>query len=227
MRALVIEHEADAPGGLVSDWLSARGAELDVYRIAVEDRDPDPRAYDLIVALGSECAAFDDTVPWIARERRMLRAAADADVPVLGICFGGQLLAQALGGTAARADRPEIGWVEIESRDPSLVGQGPWLTWHSDRFTPPPGATLLADGAAGPQAFSIGRSLGIQFHPEVTPAIVADWVAGGAAELEREGIDPDRLLAESRERDGANRARAGALLDGFFDRIARIDGAAG
>jgi len=226
MRALLIEHEPDIPGGLVDDWLAGRDAVADVHRIAADSPDPDPRVYDVVVTLGSEAAAFDDAVPWIAREQRLLRGAFEAGVPILGICFGSQLLARALGGRAVRAEQAEIGWMPIESRDPSLVPTGPWLQWHHDTFTVPAGATLLAHSPAGPQAYTIGRSLGVQFHPEVTPAIVADWVAGSRAELEREGVNPDRLAADARERDADNRARALALFDTFLDRVAQIDAAA-
>jgi GMP synthase-like glutamine amidotransferase len=226
MRALVIEHEPDVSAGLVGEWLSARGAEADLLRVATDDRDPDPRDYDLIVTLGSEVAAFDDGVPWISREMRLLREAFEADVPMLGICFGSQILARALGGHGLRAERAEIGWMAIESSDPSLVPAGPWLEWHHDTFTAPAGATVFAHSPAGPQAYTIGRSLGVQFHPEVTPEIVADWVAGSRDELDRERVDADRMLADARELDADNRARAIALFDAFFDRVARIGTAA-
>lgn len=226
MRALVIEHEPDIPGGLVDEWLAARGTAVDLHPIATENPGPDPRAYDLIVTLGSACAAFDDGVPWISRELRLLREAFEADVPVLGICFGGQILARALGGQALRAERSEIGWIAIESSDPSLVPAGPWLQWHHDTFTAPDGATVLAHSPAGPQAYTIGRSLGVQFHPEVTPEIVADWVAGSRDELDRERVDADRMLADARALDADNRVRAIALFDAFFDRVARIGTAA-
>ena len=222
----MIEHEPDVPGGLVDEWLSGRGAEADLYRIATNAGNRDPRHYDLIVTLGSEAAAYDDTVPWIGREQRLLHDAFEAGVPVLGVCFGSQLLARALGGRALRAERPEIGWMAIDSRDPSLVPAGPWLQWHHDTFTVPAGATLLAESPAGPQAYAIGRSLGVKFHPEVTPQIVAGWVAGSGDELDREGVDADRLLADSRELDRDNRARAVALFDAFLARVARIGAAA-
>jgi GMP synthase-like glutamine amidotransferase len=222
MRALVIEHEPDVPAGLVDEWLAARGAEVDLFRIAGDARDSDPRAYDLIVTLGSEAAAYDDALPWIGREQRLLRDAFDADVPVLGICFGSQSLARALGGRARRADRTEIGWIAIESSDPLVVPAGPWLQWHRDTFTPPAGAAVLAHSPAGPQAYTIGRSLGVQFHPEVTPEIVRDWVAGARDELDRERVDADRMLADARALDADNRARAIALFDAFADDVAGI-----
>ncbi len=222
MRALVIQHGEDGPGGHVSDWLAAHDARVEVFRIDVDGGDRDPGAYDLIVSLGSERAAYDDTVPWVPRELRILAAAADADVPVLGICFGSQLLARALGGEAMRAEKAEIGWVSIEVLEPSLVGEGPWLQWHYDTFTLPSAAKLLAESPAGPQAYTAGRSLGVQFHPEVTAEIVASWVSQDGDALRREGLDPARVLAETRERDAENRARALQLMDLFVDQVAGI-----
>jgi len=224
LRALVIQHGEAGPGGHVSDWLSAHDARLDVFRIDVDDGDRDPGDYDLIVSLGSEQPADDDTVPWVPRELRILVAAADADVPVLGICFGSQLLARALGGEVMRADRSEIGWLPIHSRDPSLVAEGPWLQWHYDTFTLPSGAKLLAESPAGPQAFAAGRSLGVQFHPEVTAEVIASWISQDGDALRGQGLDPARVLAETRERDAENRARALRLMDVFVDRVAGISG---
>src|SRR5262249_12561878 len=115
LRALVIQHEQPTPGGYVHQWLDERGADQDVYRIDEEARNPDPRDYDLVVSLGSEFAAFDDTIPWIERERRLLGTAAGADVPMLGVCFGGQLLARVLGGETFRSERSEIGWLPVRT----------------------------------------------------------------------------------------------------------------
>jgi GMP synthase-like glutamine amidotransferase len=224
VRALVILHEEDAPGGLVSAWLSERGADEDDYLISADGRSdgrgPDPRAYDLVVSLGSEMSAYDDTVPWVGREQALLRDAVRADVPVLGICFGSQILARALGGQALRAQQPEIGWVLVHTREPGLVAEGPWFQWHYDTFTPPAGAVLLADSPAGPQAYTIGRSLGVQFHPEVTGGIVEEWVSLGGEKLARDGVDADRLLAETRRREADNRTRTWRLMDAFVDRMA-------
>ena len=224
MRALIVQHGEDGPGGHVSDWLAAHDARVELFRIDIDESERDPRAYDLIVPLGSEAAAYDDTVSWVPRELGLLREAAAADVPVFGICFGAQLLARALGGVAMRARRAEIGWVPIRTRDPSLIAEGPWLQWHYDTFTLPPGSTLLADSAAGPQAYTVGRSLGVQFHPEVSADIVAMWVTEDGDALRRQGLDPDGLLAESREREAANRSRAWRLMDAFAEGVAGVSG---
>jgi GMP synthase-like glutamine amidotransferase len=222
MRALVIQHDDNAPAGRVSEWLEARGAGQDVWLIGRDERDRDPLAYELIVSLGSDHAAYDDTVPWLGRELVLLRDAFEAGVPVLGICFGSQALARALGGRAMRAPSAEIGWMAVRTREPELVPAGPWLEWHYDTFAPPPGAVRLADSPAGPQGYTIGRSLGVQFHPEVTADIVADWIARGAGRLARAGVDPDRFLAETHERDEKNRERARGLLDAFWARVAGL-----
>lgn len=223
MRALVIQYDADAPAGLVSAWLRDRGVEEETYLVSADRAPvPDPRAYDLIVPLGSEAAAYDDTVPWLADQLSFVRRAADAEIAVLGICFGSQLLARALGGEAKRNMRPEIGWVSISTDDPDLVAEGPWLEWHYDTFTLPPGATLIAESDAGPQAYTISRSLGVQFHPEVTLEIVGDWVRDGRDQLERARLDPGRLLAETREQDAGNRERARRLFDTFIERVAGV-----
>lgn len=220
LRALVVEHERPTPAGLVDLWLDERGADVDLLRIDVEEREVDPRDYSLVVSLGSELAAYDDSIPWIEREKRLLREAARADVPVLGICFGGQLLARVLGGDAYRAPVSEIGWLPVGSRDPGLLPEGPWFQWHFDTFAPPPGARLLAENEAGAQAFVVGRSLAVQFHPEVTPEIMDDWVRVYRHELDAEGVDPDGLLEETERLAGLTRQSSFRLFDSYLDRVA-------
>ncbi len=222
LRALIIQHEQPTPGGYVHQWLEERDAEQDVYRIDVEEREVDPRDYQMIVSLGSEFAAFDDSVPWLDREKRLLERAAAEDVPVLGICFGGQLLARVLGGSSFRGEQSEIGWLPVRTEDPALVAEGPWFQWHFDTFTVPPGARLIANSDVGPQAYTIGRSLGLQFHPEVTPEIMDSWVAVYRHELDREGVDPDQLLEDTHRRAGASRAAAWRLFDSFLARTGGV-----
>jgi GMP synthase-like glutamine amidotransferase len=222
LRALIVQHEQPTPGGYVHQWLEERGAEQDIYRIDIEDREVDPREYGMIVSLGSEFAAFDDSIPWLEKEKALLLGAAEADVPVLGICFGGQLLARLLGGRSYRGEIAEIGWLPVRSSERSLVSDGPWFQWHFDTFTTPPGARLIADSVAGPQAYTIGRSMGVQFHPEVTPEIMDSWVAVYRHELDQEGVDPDRLLTETYDRADATRAAAWRLFDGFLARARQI-----
>lgn len=222
LAALVVQHEQPTPGGYVHQWLEDRGAEQDVYRIDIEDREVGAADYDLIVSLGSEFAAFDDSIPWLDREKRLLLDAADHDIPVLGICFGGQLLARVLGGSSIKGEQSEIGWLPVRSTDHELVPEGPWFQWHFDTFTPPPGARLIADSEVGPQAYLIDRSLGLQFHPEVTPQIMDAWVKAYRHELDQEGVDPDGLLEETNRLASRSRDAAWRLFDGFLERVANI-----
>lgn len=221
-RALVIQHERPTPPGLIEPWLRERGAEVEILRIDEEDpHDLNPRDYGLIVSLGSEFPAYEDSITWISHEIDLLQAATDADVPILGVCFGGQLLARTLGGEVFRSEQEEIGWLPVETNDADLVSDGPWFQWHFDTFTVPPGALVLAETSVGPQAFSIGRSLGVQFHPEVTPEIMDAWVRAYRHELDEHGVDPDRLLEETHERSESARTTSLNLFDRFLERVAR------
>ena len=222
LRALILQHEEPTPPGLVTEWLDEHDAEVHELRIDLEDREVDPAGYDLIVSLGSEFAAYDDARPFVPRESRLMRRAVDADVPVLGLCFGGQMLARVLGAEVFRGSDSEIGWLPVRTRDPELVPEGPWFQWHFDTFSAPPGASVIAESDAGPQAFVAGRSLGLQFHPEVTPEIMDDWVRVYRHELDAEGVDPDALLEETRRRAQESRRASWQLLERFMDTIARL-----
>jgi GMP synthase-like glutamine amidotransferase len=223
LRALVVQHEEPTPPGHVTGWLAELDATVDTFRIDLDDRVVDPTRYDLIVSLGSEFAAFDDTKPFVPREADLMRRAVDADVPILGLCFGGQMLARVLGANVYRSQDSEIGWLPVRSTDPDLVPEGPWFQWHFDTFTPPPGATVIAESDVGPQAFVAGRSLGLQFHPEVTDGIMDDWVRTYRHELDADGVDPDALLEETRRRASDNHRNARQLMDRFLSDVAHLE----
>jgi len=222
LKALIVQHEEPTPPGLLLEWLDQQKAQVEILRIDLEERVPDAREYDLIASLGSEFPAFDDSVPFIHRESDLIRQAAADDVPFLGLCFGCQLMARVLGGKSYRSDRSEIGWLPVRTKDPELIDEGPWFQWHFDTFSLPPGAKLLADTAVGPQAYMIGRSLGLQFHPEVTPEIMDSWVKSYRHELDGDGVDPDALLEETRRRAPEVHRRTMRLFNRFLNGIARI-----
>jgi GMP synthase-like glutamine amidotransferase len=221
-RALVIQHEEPTPPGLVSEWLTERRFGIETLRIDEQDpHDLDPGDYGLIVSLGSEFPAYDDSIRWIDHEADLFREAVDRDVPILGLCFGGQLLARVLGGRVFPAEREEIGWLPVRTRDPELIPDGPWFQWHFDAFASPPGSQVIATTDVGDQAYVVGRNLGVQFHPEVTPEIMDSWVHTYSHELEEHGVDPEGLLRETHERREATRATAWKLFDRFLEHIAR------
>ena len=223
---LFVRNDPTAPEALLGEVFDECGFGVSTFDVSTVDVStvefPDPARYDVIVPLGARWAAYDDSLPWIGAEMDMMRRALDCGVGVLGICFSGQLLARALGGTVARSPRPEIGWHEVQSSRTDLVPDGPWFQWHFDRLTPPPGAVEVARSDCATQAFLLGRALGLQFHPEVDAALVERWIAEDAdGDVPRLGIPAPELRARTAAEvdDAARRLR---LLVGGF--LALLDG---
>jgi GMP synthase-like glutamine amidotransferase len=162
------------------------------------------------------------TIPWISDEIEYARSLISLGVPTLGICFGGQMLAAAVGGSVSRAPVPEIGWLSVASDEPALIDAGPWCSWHFDRFTLPAHVPVVARTALANQAFVSGRALGLQFHPEVTDAVLEAWLgSGGSAELAELGVDPQALIDQSRTLADGAAARAHGLVRRFLFDVAR------
>jgi GMP synthase-like glutamine amidotransferase len=216
LRVIVVRHHAIDGAGFIADAFAARGAELSVHLFPADGPLPPLDGADHVVVLGAVWSVYDQQAigHWIGDELAWLRAADAAGVPVLGICFGAQALTAALGGRVEAAPRQEIGWTAVETLDPGLVEAGPWLEFHGDQCLLPAGARLLARTPVCAQAFAIGRHLGVQFHPEVDAAQVSRWLDdGGRAEAEREGVDPVRLLEQSRAQEPEAARRAARLVD--------------
>jgi GMP synthase-like glutamine amidotransferase len=232
MRALVVTHDHVSPVGPIGEQLVRRGYTLEHHLVVpaerfespdVEPDFPDFTTYDAVVVMGATWSVYDDATigSWVHDELKQLEAADAAGVAVLGICFGGQLLAQAHGGSVERAERHELGWTQVDSNDETLVASGPWFQWHLDRWTTPPDARLVASNAAAPQAFVLRHNLAVQFHPELTPDSLQGWLANGGAAFARAlGVDPEDLVAETARLAEANRERAHRLVDAFLDHIA-------
>jgi len=225
-RALVIEHDESGPAAGVGERLVEHGYQLDVFRVLDDQADPvctkaypDATSYDVLVVTGSPWSVTDtDSIgSWIGREIEMVRTAHDTGVAVLGLCFGGQVLSTALGGEVRRVDTPEFGWHEVDTDLPDAIAPGPWFEWHYDGFTVPDGATEIARTAVSPQAFRIGRSVGTQFHPEITTEIVNLWISMDERALRAHGVDPAVMAARTEEEAVDNRARSDALVDWFLD----------
>jgi GMP synthase-like glutamine amidotransferase len=225
-RALVIEHDESGPAAGVGERLVEHGYQLDVFRVLDDQTDPvctkaypDATSYDVLVVTGSPWSVTDtDSIgSWIGREIEMVRTAHDTGVAVLGLCFGGQVLSTALGGEVRRVDTPEFGWHEVDTDLPDAIAPGPWFEWHYDGFTVPEGATEIARTAVSPQAFRAGRSVGTQFHPEITVEIVNLWISMDERALRAHGVDPAVMAARTEEEAVDNRARSDALVDWFLD----------
>jgi GMP synthase-like glutamine amidotransferase len=231
-QVLFVHNEPLATEALLGEAFTECGYDVATFTVVPAERIndpvgdvtfPDPTAYDVIVPLGARWPVYDEALrqTWVGTEMQMLRDAADAGVPTLGICFGGQLLAQAFGGSVARSTRPEIGWYDVDSDDEDLIPGGKWFEWHFDTWTTPPGATELARTANASQAFVLGRSLGLQFHPEVDHDLLDGWLSDDPnGEVASVGLTHDelRLATQQFEEDAARRIRR--LVRGFLSRVA-------
>ena len=232
-RALFIEHDYVSLGGPVWRAFEKRGYEIERFLIVPKDKFyepnvvvefPDFNKFDVIVPMGAPYGAYEDARigNWLLPEIEKLRNAHNAGIPILGICFGGQVMARALGGSVARSPKAELGWYEIESDDPSLISKGPWFEYHWDRWQNPPGAKEIARSSIATQAFVMGRTLGLQFHPEIDPEVLEEWLAmdGGCAEVESEGVDVAELRARTKAEAAGSEVRADDLVEKFLTRVA-------
>lgn len=219
-RILVVEHAVCELPGVIGERALELGFELEELRIDGSVEFPSAEAFDVVVSLGSVESVTDPSVPWVEPEAAMLRQAVAAGVPVLGICFGGQLLAHVLGGEVRRLLEPEFGWRDIDTDDAALVPPGPWLLWHEDAFSVPPGARELARNDLCSQAFVVGPHLGVQFHPEATVEIVVGWVDDALARGDRLGDRGPQLIEATQRHAERSADMARRLFDAFLDRVA-------
>ena len=215
MRILAIVHQRDAGPGVFAEVIRGAGGQLDEWTLAERPQPPaDPLGYDGVLVLGGAMNVDEgERHGWIAEEERLLRELLEREVPVLGLCLGGQLLAAAAGAEPRRASRPEIGWHGVEvnagGRDDPLLGplapSFEAFQWHSYEFPLPPGAIALARSEVCLQACRIGeRNWALQFHPEVSRADALHWV-------DAYEVDPDAV------RIGIDAAVLGPETEGKID----------
>jgi GMP synthase-like glutamine amidotransferase len=234
VRVLAIGHQRDAGPGVFAEAAAEQGADLDVWWVAETEEPPaDPRRYDAVMVFGGAMHADQEEAhPWLRAEKELLADLLGRDTPVLGVCLGTQLLAEAAGAPARRASRPEIGWHEVElmpeaASDPVMSGlpdRFEALGWHSYEAPLPPGAQPLAHSPVCLQAYRTGeRAWGIQFHAEVSAEDAERWIRDYEADPDAVaiGLDPDAFLAATRRRIGAWNDLGRALCRRFLAEAAR------
>jgi GMP synthase (glutamine-hydrolysing) len=219
-RILFVTHEKTACAGRVGEVLRGRGYATAICRPFQGETLPPAGEFDGVVVFGGRMSANDEHLDFIRAELEWIPTVLAHGTPYLGICLGGQLLARALGARVTRhpGGLHEIGYARIRA---AAAAQDLFpaamhvYQWHNEGFDIARGAELLAAGEVfAHQAFRYGGAVGVQFHPEVTPSIVARWTEA----------DPDLLRPEAQPRAQqvavapTHDPVVGRWLDGFFDR---------
>jgi GMP synthase (glutamine-hydrolysing) len=205
LRVLAVVHHRNAAAGVFAD-----GGHEFVEWLPHEAPPPRPDGFEAAIVFGADSQVDqEETVSWLRPEKQLVGELMRRGTPMLGVCFGSQLLAEAAGAQVRRAAQPEIGWHEVEltpeGRADPLLGFLPErfesLQWHHYEWLLPPGAVALARSARCLQAFRLADRpvWGVQFHPEVTEADYGEWLDGwhddpGAVAT---GLDPEAIRAET------------------------------
>jgi GMP synthase (glutamine-hydrolysing) len=212
MRVLTVVHHRNAAAGVFGEPARVAGHEL-VEWMPHESPPPALDGFGAAIVFGAQAQVDqEETRPWLRPEKQLVQQLLRRGIPMLGVCFGSQLLAEAVGGVVRPAQGAEIGWNEIEltpeGRVDPLLGFLPerfvGFGYHHYEWLLPPGSVALARSAACLQAFRLDDRpfWGIQFHPEVTLADLSSWLdrwdtdPGAVAT----GLDPAAIRAESVEK---------------------------
>ena len=229
MKPVAIFRHARTEGpGYFATYLDRHGVPWRV--IMIDEGEPvpaDATRFSGLVFMGGPMSVNDD-LPWIAPAFRLIRAAADRGIPVLGHCLGGQLMATALGGEVTRNPVKEIGWgrVDVLQNDAAADWFGGQLKsfdsfhWHGETFSIPPDAARIASSPwCENQAFVLGPHLGMQCHVEMTPELIRTWCQDweqGVASLARRTASvqtPAQMLEAVEEKTRTLNAIADRLYD--------------
>ncbi len=187
----IFRHNAGEGPGYFATFLERHAIPWQLFRIDANDAIPAaPNDYSGLVFMGGPMSV-NDSLPWIANELTLIRQAVAQNIPVLGHCLGGQLMAKALGATVSRNPQKEIGWgsVQVLENATATAWFGEFkefmsFHWHGETFGLPAGATrILESPYCTHQAFSLGPHLGMQCHVEMTETMIATWCKNGAEEI--------------------------------------------
>jgi GMP synthase (glutamine-hydrolysing) len=208
--ALAIRHVPFDSCGTLEDVLLERGFAVRYVEAGFEPlAELDLSAADMLISLGAPIAAYDESrYPWIRDELHLIERSIARLTPTLGICFGAQLVARALGSRVYPAPAPELGWKPLllteEGKVSPIAPLAPeaasLLHWHADTFDLPPQATLLASTPGVPhQVFGWGdHVIGFQCHPEFRASDIESWLIGHAFEIAgTDGGDVERLRRDT------------------------------
>jgi GMP synthase (glutamine-hydrolysing) len=230
-RAVVIEHDPSISLGNLEPVLIEAGYEIEVVDARHADLSAiDATAPDLVVVLGNDHGVYEkDRRAYIAAEEKWVADRLDAKQPTLGVCFGAQIMASALGGEVYKGDSTQIGYRSVE---PTAAGETspvaafkdvPVVQWHGDTFTLPESVTRLAGSSDYEnEAFAIDNwALAVQFHPEVTPEMFGTWLEDGRESVAKEGLTEEQLLAEHEAHNARMQSASAAMLTSWLAGLER------
>jgi len=221
---LVVQHSPNVPLAYLGEFLTQKSANIRLIQLFNGDKLPSlnetpSKSIRAIVSLGGIMGAYDEKeYPWLVTEKQWMRDHVEQNTPILGICLGCQMLADALGGKAYQAQRFEVGYPKMEltkdgKTDP-VMGTfiDPVLVHHGDTWDLPPKGILLAS-TIYPQAFRFGSALGVQFQPEATPKELEGWAKASTKRYESIKADPNAVIKDSNRLQKESRKAS----DNFFE----------
>lgn len=232
-KILVIVHDIDDHLNEMANPIVEAGILMDTWDVQNErDRNPDLESldqYDGIISLGAHAGVQEEAEhPWMTHERKIMQWALETETPLLGLCFGSQLLASAAGGRVYKADKGEFGWTKInvlpEAKNDPVLGvfdnNANAFHFHYDTFELPENAVLLGETNGINEAFRIGdKAWATQFHPEIGVAQQLAWLSTYRRAFEKEGIDVAQQIEKTHELAASYRQQAWDLASAFAQQV--------
>jgi GMP synthase (glutamine-hydrolysing) len=210
----VLQHERSEPGGLFEEFAGAMGTGIVRVPIYETNEIPLIDSTHLLLMGGPMSVNDEKELPWLKREKQVIREWVTKGRPVLGICLGAQLIASSFGG-AVYPCKQELGWSPVTSVMEGMVPGMPQtfqvFQMHGETFEIPCGGAMVYRGQkVRHQGLCIGSALGLQFHLEITLDMIQDWIS------DRPAQEQSALLTESRQYLPESRATCRTLAGRFL-----------
>lgn len=230
IRIHYLEHAAHETPGLIAEWAHEREHAVSGSRLYLGEPIPRHEYMDVLIILGGPMSVHNvGMYPWLKEEKHFIEQAIELNMPMLGICFGSQLIAEVLGSDVYPMNHKEIGFYPVtltpDGQAHPVVSALPHhfntFHWHGETYGIPQSARLIArSNACLHQGFTLGENIiGLQFHPEVTPKLVENFVTAGEAELD--GARYTQEASVMLEKADTNELR-GALFELLDRLVARV-----
>jgi GMP synthase (glutamine-hydrolysing) len=212
--------------GTLEDLIRCDGYQIENIQAQTDPVPNNVQQYAAIIILGGPMAVYDEA-KYLKKEQELIKQALKDEIPVLGICLGSQLIAQAIGGKVHKGGKKEIGWSTVKINSAGLVDLFKGIDtqeikvfqWHGDTYDLPPNAAITASSKLYTQAFRFGSAIGIQFHLEITVEMIRRWTEEYAKDLEREWIVPKDLLVQKDQELRESRERCKTVYSNFSKMI--------